>query len=75
MERATVVRPSPKAKLVAKRTPANGVAERVAAEHKRAEMQENVAKRLMFPHAPMVQRQTQTGVQFVKKGAFLQQSH
>ena len=75
MERVTVARPSPKAKPVAKRLPANGVTERVAAEPKRAEMRENVAKRLMFPLVPTAQRLIQTDVLFVKKGAFLQQSH
>ena len=69
------MRPSPKAKPVAKLIPANGVMIFVAAEHKRAEMQESVAKRLMFPLVPTGQRLTQTGVPFVKKGAFLQQSH
>ena len=75
MERVTVALPSPKVKPVAKLIPENGVTERVVAEHKRAEMQENVAKRLMFPLVPTAQRLTQTGVPFVKKGAFLQQSH
>ena len=61
------MRPSPKVKPVAKRTPANGVTERVAAEHKRAEMQESVAKRLMFPLVPTGQRLTQTGAWRVRK--------
>ena len=60
--RVTVARPSPKVKLVAKRTPANGVTAFVAAGHKRAEMQESVVKRLMFPLVPTAQRLTQTGV-------------